>query len=52
MDYSVQVTTNLATTPFAVPTPAIDIDTTVEGIMSFTNQATGNKFFRVRATPN
>jgi hypothetical protein len=49
--YSVQATTNLATTPFEVPTPAIDI-TTVEGIMSFTNPATGNKFFRVRATSN
>ena len=49
VSYVVQTTTNLATTPFQAPTPAIAIDAT-GGIMSFTNQATGNKFFRVQAT--
>ena len=49
VSYVVQTTTNLVTTPFQAPTPAIDIDAT-GGIMSFTNQATGNKFFRVQAT--
>jgi autotransporter-associated beta strand protein len=47
--YVVLTTTNLATTPWAAPTPAIPIDTTVEGIMSFTNAVTGTRFFGVRA---
>jgi hypothetical protein len=45
--YSVLSTTNLSTTPFAIDPATLSEDA---GIMSFTNSATGNKFFRVRAT--
>ncbi|MBU6296055.1 MAG: hypothetical protein KJS91_15345, partial [Planctomycetes bacterium] len=46
--YGVQFSTNLSTMAFSND-PAITIES-VGGVMSFTNQATGNKFFRVRAT--
>jgi hypothetical protein len=49
VSYAVQTTTNLATTPFQVPVPPIVINS-VGGTMSFTNEATGKKFFRVQAT--
>jgi hypothetical protein len=48
--YGVWSTTNLASTAFTNdPTAPI---LTNGGELSFTNQATGNKFFRVRATSN
>jgi hypothetical protein len=50
VSYGVWSTTNLASTAFTNdPTAPI---LTNGGVMSFTNQATGNKFFRVRATSN
>jgi hypothetical protein len=48
--YGVQFSTNLSTMAFSND-PTITIES-VGGVMSFTNQATGNKFFRVRATSN
>ena len=50
VSYAVQTTTNLSTTPFT-NNPSINIQST-GGIMSFTNPATGNLFFRVRSTSN
>ena len=47
--YGVQISTNLSTMAFSND-PTISIES-LNGIMSITNQATGNKFFRVRATP-
>jgi hypothetical protein len=49
VSYVVQMTTDLATTPFQDANPAIPI-TSTNGLMSFTNQVTGQKFFRVKAT--
>ncbi len=50
VSYGVWSTTNLASTAFTNdPTAPI---LTNGGELSFTNQATGNKFFRVRATSN
>jgi hypothetical protein len=46
--YGVQFSTNLSTMAFSND-PTVTIQTN-NGVMSFTNQATGNKFFRVRAT--
>lgn len=48
--YGVQFSTNLSTMAFSND-PTITIES-AGGVMSFTNQATGNKFFRVRATSN
>lgn len=48
--YGVQISTNLSTMAFSND-PTITIQS-LNGIMSFTNQAIGNKFFRVRATSN
>jgi hypothetical protein len=48
--YGVQFSTNLSTMAFSNDA-TITIES-VGGVMSFTNQATSNKFFRVRATPN
>lgn len=50
VSYGVQFSTNLSTMAFSND-PTITIQS-VGGVMSFTNQATGNKFFRVRATSN
>ena len=50
VSYDVQFSTNLSTMAFSND-PTITIES-VGGVMSFTNQATGNKFFRVRATSN
>lgn len=50
VSYGVQFSTNLSTMAFSND-PTITIES-VGGVMSFTNQATGNKFFRVRATSN
>ena len=50
VSYAVQFSTNLSTMTFSND-PTITIES-VGGVMSFTNQATGNKFFRVRATSN
>jgi hypothetical protein len=48
VSYGVQFSTNLSTMAFSND-PTITIES-VGGVMSFTNQATGNKFFRVRAS--
>lgn len=45
--YAVQYSTNLANMAFTND-PTITIES-IGGVMSFTNEATGNKFFRVRA---
>jgi hypothetical protein len=49
VSYVVQTTTDLATMPFQDANPAIPINST-NGVMSFTNQVTGHRFFRVQAS--